>query len=124
MRILLDANAALRYLLRDNEEMAEKSKSAISYGAFLLPEVLAEVVYVLGGVYSVPRREISEKLSAFVDEVECDNPEVLQTALRTFGEKKLDFVDCILYAYHSEVGDSVLTFDRDLKKLLASQQAT
>ena len=78
MRVLLDANAILRYLLHDNEEMAERTKSAIEYGAFLLPEVLAEVIYVLSGVYSVPRREITEKLLIFLVEVDCDHPAVLE----------------------------------------------
>ena len=45
MRVLLDANAALRYLLGDEPAMAEKTKQAIGFGAFLLPEVLAEIVY-------------------------------------------------------------------------------
>lgn len=118
MRILLDANAALRYLLGDEPAMAEKTKQAIGFGAFLLPEVLAEIVYVLSGVYAVPRAELAEKLDAFLDEVQCDRPAVLRKALATFGAKKLDFVDCLLFAYHAEEGDAVVTFDKDLRKLL------
>ena len=121
MRILLDANAVLRYLLNDNAKMAEKAKSAIEYGAYLLPEVLAEVVYVLDGVYAVPRTEVALRLAGFTEEVESAHPGVLRKALATFGARKLDFVDCLLAAYHAECGDSVFTFDKDLKKLLASE---
>ena len=118
MRVLLDANAALRYLLGDEPAMAEKTKQAIGFGAFLLPEVLAEIVYVLSGVYAVPRAELAKKLDAFLDEVQCDPPAVLRRALATFGAKKVDFVDCLLLAYHVETGDAVVTFDKDLRKLL------
>ena len=81
MRVLLDANAVLRYLLGDEPAMAEKTKQAIGFGAFLLPEVLAEIVYVLSGVYAVPRAELAKKLDAFLDEVQCDQPAVLRRAL-------------------------------------------
>ena len=118
MRVLLDANAALRYLLGDEPAMAEKTKQAIGFGAFLLPEVLAEIVYVLSGVYEVPRAELAEKLGGFLDEVQCDQPAVLRRALATYGAKKVDFVDCLLLAYHTELGDTVVTFDKDLRKLL------
>ena len=118
MRVLLDANAALRYLLGDEPAMAEKTKQAIGFGAFLLPEVLAEIVYVLSGVYEVPRDELAEKLLGFLDEVQCDQPAVLRRALSTYGAKKVDLVDCLLLAYHVETGDTVVTFDKDLRKLL------
>jgi predicted nucleic acid-binding protein len=122
MRVLLDANAALRYLLGDNAAMAAKTKSAIEFGAYLLPEVLAEIVYVLCGVYSVPRGEVAEKLLPFIDEVDCANPEVLRKGLDFFGATKLDFVDSLLLAYCAEMGDSVLTFDKGLKKRLDAIQ--
>ena len=51
MKILIDANVILRYLLNDVEEMAKKSAEIINAGAFTLPEVIAEVVYVLKSVY-------------------------------------------------------------------------
>jgi predicted nucleic acid-binding protein len=121
MRVLLDANAALRYLLADNPEMAAKTKSAIEFGAFLLPEVLAEIVYVLSGVYSVPRPELAAKLIVFLGEVDCGNPVVLRAALNRFGTTKLDFVDCLLLAYHDVLGDSVLTFDKAMRKALGGK---
>lgn len=122
MRVLLDANAILRYLLHDNEEMAWRTKAAIEYGAFLLPEVLAEVIYVLLGVYSVPRQETAEKLLVFLDEVDCDNPALLGNALRRFGSSKLDFIDCLLLACHEELGDTIVTFDKDMLKALKSSK--
>ena len=48
--LILDANAILRYLLRDVPEMSEEAREAIMAGASTTAEVLAEVVYVLAGV--------------------------------------------------------------------------
>ena len=50
-KILIDANVILRYLLNDVEEMSKKAEEVIKYGAWTLPEVIAEVIYVLKSVY-------------------------------------------------------------------------
>ena len=52
---ILDANVILRYLLRDLPDMAEEAKAAVLSGASTTAEVLAEVVYVLAGVYNADR---------------------------------------------------------------------
>lgn len=111
MRVLLDANAILRYLLDDDAEMAARTRSALSYGAVLLPEVLAEVVYVLSGVYAVPRKELAEKTIPFLSEIQSAQHDVLQRALEHFGATTLDFVDCLLLTYHEICGDSVVSFE-------------
>ena len=68
-RKLIDANIILRYLLNDNPEMSEKAKEIINDGAFTIPEVMAEVIYVLKGVYKVERQEISDVLQEFLKEI-------------------------------------------------------
>ena len=118
MRTLVDANVVLRYMLCDDETMSGKAEQAIHDGAYLLPEVLAEVVYVLFGVYSVPREELASRLQILVKEVQAEHPEVLDTALATFGTTKLDFVDCLLAAYNNHLHDNVISFDRKLNRLL------
>ena len=118
MRTLVDANVVLRYMLHDDDEMYPAAERAIRDGAFLLPEVLAEVVYVLSGVYSVPREELASQLQLLVKEVSSEHPDVLDTALATFGTTKLDFVDCLLVAYNNHLHDKVVSFDRKLNRLL------
>ena len=50
--ILFDANMILRYLLNDDPDMAKKAEQFIIAGdVFVTIEVIAEVVYVLKGVY-------------------------------------------------------------------------
>lgn len=55
MRKLIDANVILRYLLGDHPQMSEEARQIINEGAYTLPEVIAEVVYVLKGVYKIER---------------------------------------------------------------------
>ena len=55
---LIDANVILRYLLNDNPEMAQQAKAVIEGGAYTKPEIIAEVVYVLKGVYHATRADI------------------------------------------------------------------
>ncbi|MBQ6139866.1 MAG: PIN domain-containing protein [Kiritimatiellae bacterium] len=119
MRTLVDANILLRYMLHDDDSMFKVAEQTICNGAFLLPEVLAEVVYVLLGVYSVPRGELASQLQILTREVQSEHPKVLDTALATFGSTKLDFVDCLLVAYNRQLGDKVVSFDRKVNRLLA-----
>lgn len=119
MRNLLDANVVLRYLLSDDQQASEKARRFVEEGACLLVEVLCEVVYVMEGVYEIPRGEICGYLTGFIDEVLCPDGDVLKTALAIYkARKKLDFVDCILAARHQASGDVVYTFDKKLNNAL------
>ena len=116
MKKLIDANVILRYLLGDHPQMSEKAKKVIEAGAFTLPEVLAEVVYVLKGIYKVERAEIAKVLIDFLDEISIENQETVCEALSLFSETSLDFVDCVLIARHRILGDEVVSFDKKLSK--------
>lgn len=118
MRKLIDANVVLRYLLGDHQQMSEDAKQMIEDGAFTLPEVLAEVVYVLTGVYKIERSEVGKTLIEFLDEVEIENQGVICEALALFSETSLDFVDCILIARHRVLGDEIASFDKKLNRML------
>ena len=118
MRKLIDANVILRYLLRDHQQMSEDARRIIENGAFTLPEVIAEVVYILKGVYKIERHEIAGVLIEFLDDVIVENQNVVKEALFLFSETSLDFVDCILIARHRVLGDEVASFDKKLNKML------
>lgn len=118
MNTLLDTNAALRFLLEDNDEQAKRAEKTIKDGAEVTIEVLAECVYVLGGVYKIPRSSIAEGLEILLDEVECRRRVVAATALGYYRGSKLDFVDCILAAEADVAHREVLTFDKKLNSLL------
>ena len=117
--LLIDANVILRYLLNDDETMSRQAWEAVGNGAYTTVEVLAEVVYVLKGVYRSQREEIRDWLTALLDEIMLENKQSVVYALKVYGETSLDFVDCLLIAYNRILGRKVLTFDKKLKRLLA-----
>lgn len=116
---LIDANVILRYLLADHEEMSAQARIVIESGAYTTPEVLAEVVYVLCGVYRAERAEVRQWLSCLLDVVSMEQRAAAVYALQIFEETKLDFVDCLLAAYQHVLGRDVFTFDKKLRRLLA-----
>ena len=119
--IILDTNMILRYLLNDDQEMADIAEQHLNAGdASVTIEVIAEVVYVLKGVYSMDRDVIAETVKGFLELVNCQEMVVLNLALDTYAERNLDFVDCVLYGYHAVKGIEIATFDKKLKKLLES----
>ena len=72
MKKLIDANVILRYLLGDYPQMSEEARKVIEDGAFTLPEVIAEVVYVLKGVYKIGRDEIGRTLIELYDPAQAE----------------------------------------------------
>lgn len=115
---LIDANVILRYLLNDHEEMSAQAKQVVMNGACTTTEVLAEVVYVLIGVYRAEREEVSQWLTCFLDEVSLENKQAILYALRVYSETSLDFIDCVLIGYHRVQGQSIFSFDKKLNRLL------
>ena len=112
--VLIDANVILRYLINDDEDMAIESEMVIKDGACTLPEVLAEVVYVLRSVYKVERKEIADKLLEVLEDIEIEHHNVMIRAIEIFSNTNLDFVDCVLIAYHEVEGMEIFSFDKKL----------
>lgn len=117
--VILDTNIILRYLLNDDEQMASEAEQIIkNMSVQVTIEIMAEVVYVLKGVYHIGRKEISQCLFEFLSEVTTPEPKVMKLGIETYAEQNLDFPDCILYAYHNVKGYEVKTFDKKLNKLM------
>ncbi len=116
--VLFDANMILRYLLNDDDAMATEAERLLDSGVSVTIEVVAEVVYVLKGVYHLERSEIAQMLKQFLDLTETADKELLSGALDTYAGYNLDFVDCLLYEYHVIKGFTIATFDKKLLKLL------
>ena len=118
MKSIIDANVILRYILDDNKEMAEAAARVIQQGSKTLPEVIAEVVYVLEKVYRASREDITSYILDILDEVELERRDIMLHAIKTFSETRLDFVDCVLIAYHQMDNATIFTFDRKLNRHL------
>lgn len=87
---------------------------------FISHEVMAEVIYVLMGVYSISKSDVSDMLIRLIS---CKNIHTLDDelsikSLRHFKEKNLDFVDCLLCVYSEN--DTIKTFDKKLLKCIES----
>lgn len=117
---ILDANAVLRFLLQDNEEQFQQVKAIIQKkNCYVTLEVLAEVCYVLEGLYQVTREDIISNFRNLMNDVIIMNVAVLLRGLDIFDKSlKLDFVDCLLYGYQLEKGINIVTFDQKLRKRL------
>ena len=114
-----DANILLRFILKDNKEMAFKATEAIIAGeVFVLPEVFAEVVYVLNSVYGTERKDIYDYLLKLLKLFDTTDKEMLEKAFLYYGETKLDFVDCILAAFSSVRNKDILSFDKKLNNFI------
>ena len=118
--IVLDANYILRYLLDDNKEMFVVAKETIqSEPCLVLNEVIAEVVYVLSGVYKVPKKLIAKTLSDFIMLENLTMHEAknsLINALHIYQSGNLDFIDCYLCALRKKY--TIKTFDKKLARCL------
>lgn len=113
--IYIDANIICRHLLQDNDELSKKAKEVITKNeCFVTYEVFAEVVYVLLKVYQISRADIVKAVKSFLPSIKIENSEVLNKCLDTFSETKLDFVDCLLFAYNKVLGIEIATFDKKL----------
>lgn len=111
---LIDANVILRYLLNDNPEMAQQAKAVIEAGAYTKPEIIAEVVYVLKGVYHATRSDIRTFIKELLNSVLCTEGDKVSYAVDVYADTTLDFVDCLLVAYHVLGKEDVFTFDKKL----------
>jgi len=121
---LLDANVLVRFLVQDEPkqspaatalfEQAERGDCTLHLDGL----VVAEVVYVLTGVYGRSRTEVVNVLLAIIQNsgVEAADEEVLTDSLHRFGATNVDFSDAWLAARAAVLGHPVASFDRDLDK--------
>ena len=117
--VYADANILVRYIINDDEIMAEKAEQAInSKTLFVLPEVFAEVVYVLTKVYNIERKDVADSMLELLDFVTTIDSYIMRTAFFNYKESKLDFVDCILASYAVSNGKEVLSFDKKLNNFI------
>lgn len=115
---LIDANVILRCILDDCPEMTSKAIEVIDNGAYTKPEIIAEVVYVLQKVYSIQRPQIKNMIDNILDVVNCTEKECIMMAMDIYSSISLDFIDCLLIAYHKINKENVFSFDKKLNKHL------
>jgi predicted nucleic-acid-binding protein len=119
--VIFDTNAILRYILQDNQAMADEVEQQLFDCVCFIPvEVVAEIVYVLSKVYGLKRDVIAQTLTdiADLDNIKIAQKPVVLHALGVYAAITLDFVDCLLIGYAKENGHTIFTFDKKLQKYL------
>lgn len=119
--IIVDTNIILRYLLKDNEKLNKKATEIIDNNDIFIPtEVIVEASYVLKKVYNVEKEKIFEAIQQLskMEGVNFQNKKTIELAFKTYAEKNLDIVDCMLFAYAKNENYSVETFDKKLCNLI------
>ena len=122
--VVVDTNVILRYLLADHEEhfdLAKEFMDKVRDGetrAYLTDAVLAECVYVLLKVYEVPKERVADSLSAILSLRGVTGPNVaaMQSALKTFAVRNIDFVDALVLATARHNDWPCFSFDRALAR--------
>jgi predicted nucleic-acid-binding protein len=124
IKVVIDANVVLRFLLNDNEEQSEQASQVIINADCLVPiEVIAETVFVLSKVYSYDRETICKKIKDFakIKKSMLFEKELVCYACDIYANSNFGFVDCLIDGYAKIKGYSVFTFDKKLRKFLGGK---
>ncbi len=105
--------------MNDNLELSAKAQKIISENDCFAPnEIIAEVVYVLNGVYGVSRSIIEKSIVLLMDDITFSDCEVMKSALSYYAKTKLDFVDCIIAAEKILDRTEISSFDKKLNNFI------
>ena len=126
---IIDANVFLRFFLGDDEKQLIQAKAFFQKVEFdqeeaLLTEIVfAEVVWVLQKVYSIPRKDIADKLSKVIGYKGLKtifSKEVFLESLKRYTDTATDIQDIFLASLSKHTNIVIITFDKtDFKKLNA-----
>jgi predicted nucleic acid-binding protein len=122
---VLDTNVLLRFITglpQEHFNAATELFARCERGEIrlvLTSVITAETVYVLQSFYGVGRADIAKSLSSIVGSgrIRVAERSILMKALNHYGRTNLAFADCYIAGCAIENGQSVVTFDRGLKKL-------
>jgi predicted nucleic-acid-binding protein len=123
--IAVDTNVLVRLLVGDDADqlrrvvlLLEQSRDAGRRWLVTAP-VLCELVWVLGDVYAVPRREIAGTLETLLEEPLCEveQRDAVEEAVGRYRRSRGDFADYLIAAVARRLGaEPLYTFDRALRR--------
>jgi predicted nucleic acid-binding protein len=115
--LAIDTNIVVRFLVRDEPEQAAKARALLeAQDVLLISSVLLESEWVLRNAYGLARRQVLDRLRAFVGlpHVKLQEPERAATALE-WAEAGMDFADAFHLAA-AEGCEAFASFDKRLMK--------
>jgi predicted nucleic-acid-binding protein len=125
MRTALDTNVLVRFLVRDDEEQAQKayrlfSQTESAKETLFVPQVVVlETIWVLESVYGIPRQEILGSIDALLrmPVLEFEAQPAIQSFVTSARETKIEPSDVLIAAAAKHAGcERVLTFDKRASK--------
>ncbi|OQP06087.1 twitching motility protein PilT [Geobacillus sp. 46C-IIa] len=125
-KLSIDTNVVIRIMTGHPQELAEEIGDLlqkVEAGELILhlnPPVAAECCWVLATVYQTSLSDIAAALFKFTNGIgiETEEKDVVQQALRDYGEKKVDFIDAYIAAHaKANPPEGVVTWDKHFKRL-------
>ena len=121
----VDANVLLSLITNDPLDLAARSTRLVQraeQGDISLkvsPLVVAEIVWVLNSFYKYSRTQIAEVLIPLLtsEGLILENSELVIAALEQIATVNVDFADAYLAEIARQQGESVVSFDRDFRRL-------
>lgn len=123
-RIRLDANVILRFLRNDDPRLSPlaarlfQKASSGKASLYVSAVTINEVFFAFSSFYKLSHPDTAQKLLPFVraSVVGFENVDCLLDALQRVIAENVDFGDAYLAAEAAQSGDTVASFDRDMKQ--------
>jgi predicted nucleic acid-binding protein len=117
----VDTNVLIRHLIGDPPDQAAAATAFIANAeALCLPDlIVAEIVFVLGRFYKVPRTEIANLLRSIVvaNQIVVTDVDLLLRAIEVYEFQRIGFPDAYLVANAERSGIGVVvSFDRGIDR--------
>jgi predicted nucleic-acid-binding protein len=117
----IDTNVLVRLMVRDDPRQAEAADRFIENGAWVGVVVLAEAVWVFGGLYQRGAEMVAAAIEQLLEHQHLvfQDAQAIRDALTLFRSRPaLGFSDCLILCLASKAGHGPLgTFDRALGKV-------
>ena len=129
VKIIIDTNAILRFLLNDissqhTETLELVKKAQKKKLKIIIPEIVVfETYFTLKSYYKFEKEKLLKILESLLsaDYLIVEDKQIFMEAVRIFRNSNLDFVDCFMVSNSKFMGLNLFTFDKDLKKYLAKK---
>lgn len=119
MKIAIDTNILVRFLVEDDEVQARQAKKLIENNSVIVPlVVLIEAVWVLESSYGFAKNDIIDVLRQLLEsDIEVQNFQQSIEALNLFEKNSADFSDWLVYTCSKQLNaEDVYTFDKKCLK--------
>lgn len=125
MKIFIDTNVFLRFLLADHKTqspLAQKLFIDAKNGKIKLIThslVIAEIIFTLDSFFNLSKEDIIEKINIILlfNELEIMEKNVLLQSITFYKRKSIDFIDAFIAAYAFKNKIDICSFDQDFQKI-------